>query len=161
MLGLAVVLVLATFGNEGTREERFRGSLIAQASAPSSIDRVAIQRELDRLVLEKPDFVPAATTLAIGGAFTLLGLTSLVIMAAAGVSSSAGIIFLVIGAATIPTGLIVALVAGLVMINVAVDRRVFDERIQLLRGKLAQPVELPPPPPGVMAPAPALMLARF
>lgn len=161
MLGLAVAMVLASYGSEGPREEKFRGALIAQASAPTTIDRAAVQRELDNLLLERPDFTGAAIAMSIGGGFTLIGVVAFSIMAAAGVTSAPGIILLVMGMICVPGGLIIGLVAGLVMIGVAMDRHLFDERMRVLRGKLEQAPEPPLPPSSVMAPSPALLLARF
>jgi hypothetical protein len=158
MLGLAVALMLASFGSEGSREERFRGALLAEASAIVFGDRVATQRELDNLVAQRPGFLGCGIAMSVGGTITLVGAVSLSIMGALGVG--AGMIFLIVGMICVMAGILVSLAAGLVMIGVATDQRVFDERIRVLRRQLQQPIEPPLPPPVVMAPSPVI-LARF
>ena len=161
MIGMAVVLVLASHGGEGSREEKFRGALTEGRGASSPIvDRVAALRELDNLVAERPSFLGCGIAMSIGGTITLVGAVSLSILGFLGVTSGSGI-FLVVGLICLPVGILVTLVAGFVLIGVATDQRVFDERIQVLRRQLQQTVEPPLPQPAVMAPLPALMLARF
>jgi hypothetical protein len=143
---------LASHGNEGPREEKFRGALIAQASKPTTIDRASVQLELDTLLLEKPDYGPAAIAMAIGGAFGIAGAAFLMIMTALPGGSLIRIAMLAVGLGFLPAGAIVVLAAGLAMITVWADRRVFDERIRVLQEKLAGPPS---------APTSLLVLARF
>ena len=62
---------------------------------------------------------------------------------------------------SLAAGLIVALVAGLTMIMVVVDRNVIDARIRVLKARLEEPPESVVPAPSVAAPSAKLLLARF
>ncbi len=161
MFGLAVVLVLASHGDQGAREDKFRGALTeGRGESVQIVDRVAALRELDNRVAERPSFFGCGIAVSVGGPNTLVGAVSLSILGALSVTSASGIILLVVGMTCVPVGILVSLVAGFVMIGVATDQRVFDERIRVLRRHLQQPVEPPIPPPVVMAPSP-VVLARF
>ena len=76
--GLAVALVFSSHGAEGTREEKFRGALLAQATpevrgSPSSLE---VKGELAALRANRPKFDTGVSLLIFGGAFTVAGLVS-------------------------------------------------------------------------------------
>ncbi len=151
MLGLAMVLVLASHGGEGSREQKFQGALVP-------VDRAATVRELNTLLLNRPDFMPSGIAMGIGGGFAVSGMVCLTLASAAG---GTNLFLLIVGGIALPAGLIVALVAGFTMIMVVVDRNVIDARIRALKARLDEPLEAPVPAPSVAAPSPLLLLARF
>jgi hypothetical protein len=98
--------------------------------------------------------MPSGIAMGIGGGFAVAGLICLTM-------DGTDLLLVIVGGLTLPAGLIVALVAGLTMIMVVVDRNVIDARVRALKARLDEPPESPIPAPSAAAPSPSLLLARF
>ena len=150
--GLMVSLLLATHGDEGSREEKFRGALLAQ-NAATVTDTAAIRREIEVLTLSRPSFIPAVLMIAIGGGIALVGGVVMlgVYFGAPSWSALTAFWFGAIGAAF---GAVVAVIGLIVLATTSVVRDATDDRLKELRRQLKGAA------PSALA-TPGLVLARF
>lgn len=162
--GLVVVsLLLATHGDEGSREEKFRGALLAQNAAPVATvsDTTAIKREIALLTIERPTLTaPIAIIIVGGGLATLGGILFLVGVAVAGWN---GVGLFVLGLASVAVGGL-GIIIGLISLAVTASvREHTDERLKKLNEQLkaTTPQQSTPAVEWLVRPPAPLTLARF
>jgi hypothetical protein len=160
--GLVVVsLLLATHGDEGTREEKFRGALVAQNAAPVN-DTAAIQREIDLLTIERPSTTGPKVLIGVGfGTAAAAGAVLLGIVF--GAATGWGIVLVAAIAVVAAAVGIVLGVIGLISLGIASNER---EKTDLGLEKLRQQLKATPSPAAVPSvqreqPLSPLVLARF
>ncbi len=153
MLSAAVVAVGLMLGShfEAPREMKFQGALLPES-------------ELDRAIREKPRFTSGNIVMAIGGGVTAIGVVLVILGVAA--SGWDGLAVALLGIAVGVVGLVGVVIAGIMLIAIAVARADSDARIEMLRKR--EPAPAPPmedpsiPPPSVQnTPLSSMLLARF
>ncbi len=152
-LMVAVALVVSSHGAEGTREEKFRGALLAQASPADRAfaEPPDAKHELAALRANPPSFETGVTVLAFGCLFTFVGLGgSLLTLAFVGALGEAGALALMLAAGVVGLGSVLGVAGGIVMAIVGTELKRHDARIQELE-RSTQRFAVPP----------HLVLARF
>lgn len=153
---LVMALVLSSHGEEGTREEKFCGALLARASpevrgSPSSFEG---KGELAALRANRPKFDTGGSLLIFGGAFTVAGLVSAgLTLAFVNAVGESGVWVLVAAAGLAGLGVILGVVGSIVMAVVGAELTRTDARIQELERAQTSTLFFSVPP--------HLVLARF
>lgn len=124
---VALAVLLGAHG-EGSREEKFRGTLVAQGESQ------ALDQEIASLTARRPTFTGANVAMVIGVVLSIAG-GPLFFVGLALISSTdlVGLVLMIAGLAALPVGIIVGLVSAFAMFAVGADLRAIDNRIEQLQ----------------------------
>jgi uncharacterized membrane protein YciS (DUF1049 family) len=160
--GVVVVAVLvSSHGDEGTREEKFRGALVAEAQVGPEVrgttSPLDASGELATLRADRPTFDGASTLLTVGGVVSVLGLVGVgLTFAFLPALGEVGVFFLVASAGLFGVGLVLGVVAAILMVNIGAKLTRIDARIRELEEAAAQQ-----PVTQLFSLPPRFVLARF
>lgn len=138
---LVVTVLLATHGEPATREEKFRGALVSQASPEGGGHATGFASpkiELEALTANRPSFVGATVALGVGGAVSLNGVVFGIVGAL--MFPGGGPLFaLVVGAMIFGLGFLTGVIAGIVMAVIGAEVTRVDARIRKLELQAGSP----------------------
>lgn len=138
MVGMGVVAAVMVLGSAGSREEKFRGALVAAEDLPQQLDARATATEIERLTLLKPSLVAPSIALGVGFGLVTLGTLGF-IFGLFNVSTLWGLVGVGGGAFLFAGGLLTAVIATVALVANSVQRSVLDARIRSFKQNLTPP----------------------
>ena len=163
-----VAMLLGIHGGEPAREVKFQGALIAQAELPGPpppplvglpLERpplidVALQKQIDALLADRPGLTAPTVLLVIGGSLLGTSLTAFFVVAFSGGGIALAVTFVLAGFVAL-VALVPTIVGAVMMYSRVQARHSIDARVKLLR---QSPADVPV---GLAAPAAGAVLATF
>lgn len=160
MLFTMIAVVLATHGEEPSREEKFRGALAQVEVRGTTALTLSPREELDALYKNRPSLVGAGAALGTGLGLTLVGgglfaLPWLIRSFALSLRES-GVWWMLFSGSMLGIGVLTGLIAGMVMAVLGDKLTRIDRRIRMLEAQAPRP-----PTTAQFSLPPHLVLARF